>query len=97
MQTEDDVFYVKSESTDNVYCFVKFKPHVIEWCSCMDNSRRGLKCKHIWSIEFAIRLGTLRDTDRLPTEAKVRKVAAAATITPTIVVKSSYKNDDYSF
>ena len=97
MQTEDDVFYVKSESTDNVYYFVKFKPDVIEWCSCMDNSRRGLKCKHIWSIEFAIRLGTLRDTDRLPTEAKVRKVAAAATITPTIVVKSSYKNDDYSF
>jgi len=100
MQTED-VFYVESDSTDNVYYFVKFKPDVIEWCTCPDNSMRGgggqMKCKHLYAIEFAIRLGTLRDTDRLPTEAKVRKVAAAATITPTAVAKSSYKDDDYSF
>ena len=45
MQT--DVFYVESESTDNVYYFVKFKPDVIEWCSCCDNSMRGMKCKHL--------------------------------------------------
>ena len=94
MQTED-VFYVESESTDNVYYFVKFKPDVIEWCSCLDNSKRGQKCKHIWSIEFAIRMGTLKDIDRLQTEANVRKVAAAATVVPT--TKSSYKDDDYSF
>ena len=67
---QTDVFYVESESTDNVYYFVKFKPDVIEWCSCMDNSTRGLKCKHIWSIEFAIRMGTLKDTDKLPADAK---------------------------
>ena len=93
-----DIYYVESESCDNIYYFVKFKPDVIKWCSCIDNSIRGIRCKHIWSIEFAIRMGTLRDTDRLPTEAKVRKVAtAAAIITPTIVAKSSYKDDDYSF
>ena len=27
---QTDVFYVESESTDNVYYFVKFKPDVIE-------------------------------------------------------------------
>jgi len=65
-----DVFYVESESSDGVYYFVKFKPDVFEWCSCKDNSTKGLKCKHLFAIEFAIRWGTLRDTDKLPAEAK---------------------------
>jgi hypothetical protein len=52
-----------------------------------------MRCKHLHAIEFAIRLGTLRDTDRLPTEAKVRKTIA---VTPTIKPKS-YTEDDYSF
>ncbi|HZB15523.1 MAG TPA: hypothetical protein VE445_00025 [Nitrososphaeraceae archaeon] len=93
-----DVFYVESESSNNTYYFVKYKPDVLEWCSCPDNSMRGgqMRCKHIWSIEFAIRMGTLRDTDRLPTEAKVRKVVTT-TITPTVSKSSSYKNDEYSF
>ena len=97
LQTED-VFYVESESTDNVYYLVKFKPDVIEWCTCPDHSIRGggqMRCKHIWACEYAIRLGTLKDIDRLPTEAKVREVAVT---TPTAVsAKSSYKDDDYSF
>src|SRR5215207_5729671 len=95
MQT--DVFYVESESTDNVYYYVKFKPDVIEWCTCPDNSLRTgsqMKCKHLHAIEFAIRLGTLKDTDRLPTEAKVRKAAAA---TVAAVTPKSYRDDDYSF
>ena len=98
---QTDVFHVESESTDNVYYLVKFKPDVIEWCTCPDNSMREgqMRCKHIWSIEFAIRMGTLRDTDRLPTEAKVRKVVVLTTIptTTTVAKKSSYKDDDYSF
>jgi hypothetical protein len=42
-------------------------------------------------------------TDRLPTEAKVRKVAseatvaACATLRAALPTNSSYKNDDYSF
>jgi len=56
-----------------------------------------MKCKHIWACEFAIRFGTLRDIDRLPTEVKVKKViAAVSTTTPTKVARS-YKEDDYSF
>ena len=93
---QTDVFYVESESTDNVYYFVKFKPDVVEYCTCPDNSLRGsqMKCKHLHAIEYSIRLGTLRDIDRLPTEAKVKKVIPAATTKP---VARSYKEDDYSF
>jgi len=94
MQT-DDVFYVESESTDNVYYFVKFKPDVVEYCTCLDTSMRGMKCKHLHSIEFAIRMETLRDIDKLPTEAKVKKVVV---LVPIVVTKpKSYKEDDYSF
>ena len=81
MQT--DVFYVESESTDNVYYYIKFKPDVIEFCSCPDNSTRGLKCKHLHAIEFAIRFGTMKDTDKLPADAKRES--------------KSYTEDDYSF
>ena len=100
---QTDVFYVESESTDNLYYFVKFKPDVIEWCTCPDNSMRTggqMRCKHIWACEFAIRLGTLRDTDRLPTEAKVSKVTASSATCATIRAKvstKSYTEDDYSF
>ena len=96
MQT--DVFYVESESTDNVYYFVKFKPDVVEYCTCPDKSLRGgqMKCKHLWSIEFAIRYGKLKDTDRLPIEAKVKKVVATTATTPAKIARS-YKEDDYSF
>jgi hypothetical protein len=93
---QTDVFYVESESTDNVYYFVKFKPDVVEYCSCPDKSLRGgqMKCKHLHSIEFAIRMGTLRDTDRLPTEAKVKKIVVGPA---AAVVTKSYTEDDYSF
>ena len=98
MQTED-VFNVESESTDGIYYFVKFKPDVIEYCTCPDNSiREGggqMKCKHLWGIEFAIRMGTLRDIDRLPTEAKVKKVIVPAAVTKPLA--KSYTEDDYSF
>jgi predicted nucleic acid-binding Zn finger protein len=104
-----DVYYVESEISDNIYYFVKFKGDVIEYCTCPDNSMRGggqMKCKHLHAIKFAIRLGTLKDTDRLPTTTtteetnnKVRKVAASATTTTTVALstKSSFTNDEYSF
>ena len=92
-----DVFYVESESSDNIYYYVKFKPDVIEFCSCMDNTtRRGLTCKHIHAIVFAIKLGTLKDIEKLPKEAK-RKHVVVAEATTAAIAESSYRNDDYSF
>jgi|SRR5215204_623813 len=93
-----DVFYVESESSNDTYYFVKFKCGVLEWCTCPDNSMRTgggqIRCKHVHAIEFAIRLGTLKDIDRLPTEAKVRKAVA---VTATVAPKSSFTDNDYSF
>ncbi len=99
---QTDVFYGESESTDNVYYFLKFKPDVIEWCSCPDNSLRGgqMRCKHLHAIEFVIRLGTLGDIVKFPTEAKVKKAVitkATAIVVPTANSSISYKDDDYSF
>jgi hypothetical protein len=88
-----DTFYVESESTDNLYYFVKYNPSVFEWCTCADNSTRHVKCKHLYAIEFAIRFGTLKDIDKLPLEAK-----RYGAITITAVSKSSsYEEDKYSF
>jgi predicted nucleic acid-binding Zn finger protein len=92
-----DIFYVESESSNNTYYFVKFKPDVIEFCSCMDNTtRRGLTCKHIHAIVFAIKLGTLKDTEKLPKEAK-RKHVVVAEATTAAIAESSYRDDNYSF
>src|SRR5688572_21673055 len=50
---QTDVFYVESESTDGIYYFVKYKPDVLEFCSCKDyESNRTKKCKHIFGVEF---------------------------------------------
>ena len=80
-----DVYYVESESSDNTYYFVKYNLSDSAWCSCRDNSTRGMKCKHIWSIEFAIRMGTLKDTDRLPEDATKKRES------------KSYTGDEYSY
>jgi hypothetical protein len=48
LRQNTDTFYVESESSDDPYYFVKFKPDVLEsswYCSCKDNStKRGVKC-----------------------------------------------------
>ena len=93
-----DVFYVESESSDNTYYFVKYQSSVLYWCSCRDNSTRGMKCKHIWSIEFAIRFGTLRDTDKLPANAKQDTSTLVSPKPSQIAIEAkSYTEDDYSF
>jgi hypothetical protein len=90
--TDNTIYYVESETSDDQYYFCKFKPDVFEWCSCKDNSTRYLKCKHLFAIEFAIKWGTLIDIDKLPKEAK--KYGAAAVQQSK---SSSYEEDDYSF
>jgi hypothetical protein len=72
---------------------VKFKPDVFEWCSCPDNSTRHVKCKHIFGIEFSIRMGTLQDIDKLPAEAK----RYPAVTTPGPANNKDWRNEDYDF
>lgn len=68
-----DVFYVESESSDEMYYYVMFNTHkAFEWCSCKDHERNGYrtKCKHLYAVEYAIRWRTVTDTDKLPTGVK---------------------------
>jgi hypothetical protein len=73
---------------------VRFNPSVFEWCNCPDNSIRGLKCKHQFAIEYAIRLGTLKDIEKLPKEAKRYPTATEAAVVETA---KSYRDDNYDF
>jgi hypothetical protein len=82
-----DSFYVESESSVNNYYFVKFKPDVLESCSCKDNSTRNIKCKHLFAIEFAIKWGIIKDIDKAPILLSQ----------PTTTVSKSYLEDDYDF
>ena len=86
-----DVFYVESETSDNVYYYVKYNPDVFEICSCPDSWTRHVKCKHLFAIQYAIMKGTLKYIDKLPAEAK-RFGSSTEAISP-----KSYKDDDYDF
>lgn len=78
-----DVYYVQSSTVPSRYYYVRFQyePNLqnssdnsgyscdnSSWCSCMDyHSNRSEKCKHLYAVEYSIRLGTLQDTDdKLP-------------------------------
>jgi predicted nucleic acid-binding Zn finger protein len=112
--TDNTFYYVESEASDDQFYFVKFKPDVLEswYCSCKDNyTRRGLKCKHLFAIEFAIKWGTIKDIDKVPPIAteetaeeyvKIDTQTNIATKSTAVVVVSaigpkSYKDDDYTF
>ena len=82
-----DTFYVESESTNDLYYFVKYNPSVFEYCSCPDNSIRGMYCKHLHAVVFSIKKGTLKDIDKLPEGAKRY---------PQIITKS-YRDEAYDF
>ena len=43
-----------------------------------------MKCKHLFGVEYAIRLATVKDVDKLPEQLKRE-------------VTKSYTEDDYSF
>jgi predicted nucleic acid-binding Zn finger protein len=87
-----DTYYVESESSDNIYYYVRYNFSGLQWCSCPDNSMRGQKCKHQFAIEHSIRLGTLKDIEKLPAEAKKYGSSTVAAITA-----KTYRDDDYDF
>jgi hypothetical protein len=96
LRQNTDTFYVESESRDDHYYFVKFKQDVFQWCSCKDNStRRGLKCKHLFAIEFAIKWGIIKDSDKLPPTATADVKEDTQLV--QILKSLSYKDDDYTF
>ena len=104
LQNTNNIFYVESETLDDQYYLCKFKREGLEYsqCSCKDNStRRGLKCKHLWGIEFAIKWGTIKDIDNPLTDIKgdIPIIRTTTTITKPMItsLSLSYENDEYSF
>lgn len=92
-----NTFYVESEKSNDLYYFVRYNFSGLKWCSCPDNStRRGITCKHQFAIEYAIRLGTLKDIEKLPEEAK-RYSGSSSTAAIVQQQSKSYRDDDYDF
>jgi predicted nucleic acid-binding Zn finger protein len=85
--TNSDTFYCESEKVKDQYYFIRYES-CFQYCSCLDNSFRGIKCKHIWGIEAAIRKGTLVDIEKLP--KGVQRF-------PQKITAKSYEEDDYDF
>lgn len=82
-------FYVKSESKD-IFYFVEFKPNYI-FCTCWDfASNRSEKCKHLYAVQYAIRLGLVQQIDhKLPIAQKpIQRQQKKA---------KSWEDDEYSF
>jgi len=54
----DDRFYrVASQSGDGMYDVARSKYYSIRWvCNCPDFLYRQVKCKHIWAVEFSLKL-----------------------------------------
>jgi hypothetical protein len=88
-----DVYYVQSERSSEIYYYVRYNFSGLQWCSCPDNSTRDIKCKHQFAIEYAIKLGTLKDIEKLPAEAK-RHGSSTAIVQQQ---SKSCKDDDYDF
>ena len=109
LQNTNNMYYVESETSDDQYYLCKFKPEVLDsQCSCKDNStRRGLKCKHLFALEFAIKWGIIKDIDNPLTDVKGDTTIIKSTITKTTITKPmitskslsslSYQDDEYSF
>ncbi len=54
----DDRFYrVSSQSGDGMYDVARTKSFATGWiCNCPDCTHRKVKCKHIWAVEFSLKL-----------------------------------------
>jgi len=63
IQNSKHGYYVKSESSDRYY-FVSNKTDS-QFCTCLDYaSHRADKCKHLYAVQYALRLGLVQSIDR---------------------------------
>jgi hypothetical protein len=79
---------------------VKYNPDVKieEFCSCKDNSTRHVTCKHLHAVTFAIRMGTVKDTDKLPPSAEAKRYPHETLVTTeSTPTKKSFREDQYDF
>jgi predicted nucleic acid-binding Zn finger protein len=83
MRNSKSHFYVKSESKD-IFYFVEYKTDS-QFCTCWDYaSNRSDKCKHIFAVEYALRLNLVQQIDKkLPIAQKVGHNSDVSALTPS--------------
>ena len=85
--TNSDTFYCESEKVKDQYYFIRYESS-FEYCSCMDNSMRHIRCKHLHAVEYAIRKNTLKEIEHLPEKAQRY---------PTVVTGNDWRSDNYDY
>jgi hypothetical protein len=82
-----DTFYCHSESKD-VWYFIRYESS-FEYCSCLDQSMRHIRCKHLYAVEYSIRKNTLQEIEKLP----LNEIRYPQKITAT----KDWRSDEYDF
>ncbi len=83
VQRLDDITYqVKSQAGHGLYTVVFLKGYRAWRCSCPDHIYREVKCKHIWAVEFSLRLRE-KVKENVLLEPVSRKTDYATTSTET--------------
>ena len=93
---KDDKWFVPSQNQGGTRYTVSpdaDNPH----CTCMDHETRHVRCKHIFAVQFVIEReanadGTTTVTEVL-TVSKAVELTASVTVTETVEVKKTYKQD----
>jgi len=65
----DGLYFVRSQSFDKEYQVVSQEDGWV--CSCPDFINRGTKCKHVWAVEFSIRIRKTVDGQRVIAQVSV--------------------------
>lgn len=65
----DGLYFVRSQSLDKEYQVVSQEDGWV--CSCPDFVNRGTKCKHVWAVEFSIRIRKTVDGQRVIAQVSV--------------------------
>jgi len=57
MRMSDKFYKVNSQSGNGMYRVTRTKAFAIGWiCDCPDFTHREVKCKHIWAVQFSLKL-----------------------------------------
>lgn len=90
IRINDNSYKVKSQSSDILYDVISTE---IGWkCSCPDHTSRGVKCKHIYAVEFSF--GIRKEVEKVRIEPVV-SVSSCVYCHSTNVIKYGIRHNKY--
>lgn len=90
IRINDNSYKVKSQSSDILYDVISTE---IGWkCSCPDHTSRGVKCKHIYAVEFSF--GIRKEVEKVRIEPIV-SVSSCVYCRSTNVIKYGVRHNKY--